>query len=186
MTRVYCISFLIFCLVCGGVIADDSWNSSEVSYNTSRDTSPEIIIEKDPPSNKSLSANYNGTLRVYIVEPISRWRDYGYTYYDYGFLGFAIYDTISMSYQSSFTDTIVWSGSARGYGDILEANIKIIAAVFNDSSVFKNSDPQDGLGPFNAYYADAVTGAYPGQIGVAGSNGTYSHSVLVEEGTATT
>lgn len=186
MTRAYLIAILILFLVCGGAMAESYWNSSEVSYNSTRDNSPDVIINKDIPTSKSVSANYNGTLRVYVVEPISRWRDFGYTNYDYGFLGFATYDTISMSYQSSFTDTIIWSGAARGYGDIMEANIKVIAAVFNDSAVFKNSDPQDGLGPFNAYYADAVTGAYPGQVGVDASDGNYSHSVLVEEGTATT
>ncbi|MEE9443161.1 MAG: hypothetical protein V3V99_10910 [candidate division Zixibacteria bacterium] len=186
MARTFIIAMFSFFLVCGGVIADDSRYASEVSYNETRDKSTEVLIAKDSPSKKSLSADYEGTLRVYIVEPISRWRDYNYTSYNYGFLGFAIFDTISMPYQSSLTDTIVWNGALRGYGDIFYANIKVVAAVFNDSGVFKNSDPQTGYGPFNAFYADAVTGAYPGQTGTDGPSGSYSHSVLVEEGTATT
>ncbi|MFH1699614.1 MAG: hypothetical protein ABIE07_03420 [Candidatus Zixiibacteriota bacterium] len=186
MTRVCCNAILILFLVCGGILADNSGYSSKEITITDGKINSEVNVHKDSPSKKSLSANYDATLRVYVIEPVSRWRDYNYSTYENGFLGFAFYDTLSIPYLGTFEETRVWSGSTHGYGDIAEDNIMVIAVISGNDGEFRLSYPGDGSGPFTAYFPDAVTGAHPGETGIAGGDGNYTHSVLFEEGTRTT
>ena len=60
---------------------------------------------------------YNGTLRTYIVEPISRWNNYDGDPYHFGLLDLMV-NEISVSDVHTVTKT--WDGAAKGFGDVSE------------------------------------------------------------------
>ena len=130
------------------------------------------------------SSSYNGHLRIYIVEPASRWDNNDRDPYHYGFLDFAYNDVISIDYQDTFTQTINWDASQAGFSNINENNIMAIAAVFNPEINKGYADPPMG-GKFDAHYVDAAAGAKPGESDSNTVNEDFTHTVFVEEGTAT-
>ncbi len=71
---------------------------------------------------------YNGLLRTYIVEPISRWNNDAGTPYHFGTL-----DLINrgISVDNTKTISMKWDGNTKGYGDISPQNIMVIVAAFN-------------------------------------------------------
>jgi thiol-disulfide isomerase/thioredoxin len=78
----------------------------------------------------------------------------------------------------------VWNGKDAGFGDVTKGNIMAIAAVFNPQANKGYADPPFG-NPFDAYYVDATAAAVPGSIGYNKVTSNFTHTVFVEEGTAT-
>ena len=76
------------------------------------------------------SLPYEGYLRIYIVEPESRWDNYDDEPYHYGFLDYAFNESISINYLETYEDTINWNGNQKGYGVIQEVKILVMAAIF--------------------------------------------------------
>jgi glutaredoxin len=80
---------------------------------------------------------YNGHLRLYIVEPESRWNDLQNNPYHYGALDIPIDRALSIHEQSiqplgdTYEISRTWHGALWGYGDITEDNIMVIAALFD-------------------------------------------------------
>lgn len=130
------------------------------------------------------SLPYEGYLRIYVVEPESRWDNFDGEPYHYGFLGYAFNETISIDYQDTYTNNINWNGNQEGYSDIEEENIMVIAAIFNPEISKAYARPPTS-GKFETHFTDAVAGVKPGEIKSNIVNENYTHSVLVEEGTAT-
>ena len=135
-------------------------------------------IEKVNNSNST----YNGHLRIYIVEPKSRWDNKDGDPYHYGFLDFAYNDKLSIEYQDTFTEIITWDGGQAGFSNIKENNIMVIAAVFNPEINKGYADPPMG-NKFDAHYVDAAAGAKPGETGSNIVNEDFTHTVFVEEAT---
>lgn len=87
---------------------------------------------------------YNGHLRVYIVEKESRWNDNGGHPYHFGVLDIPIDRSlpISQSQQQgqpsplggTYTFRKTWFGALYGFGDITQNNILVIASVFDPDS----------------------------------------------------
>ena len=79
------------------------------------------------PSFEQISSSnpYQGTLKIYIAEPVSRFNMYDGEPYHYGFLDFAYNNEISIDYEDTLEDTIVWDG------DVSENNVIVIASIFN-------------------------------------------------------
>jgi hypothetical protein len=121
---------------------------------------------------------YQGHLRLYVVEPTSRWNDNSGTPYHFGFLEFAYDNAILIDYLDTYTDTINWNG------DITEDNVMVIAAVFNPTGHQSYAYPPS-TNPFTAYYVDAAAAAIPGTTDYNTQNENYTHTVFIEEGTAT-
>jgi len=144
-----------------------SVGSSIINIQTSNDISP-----------------YTGHLRVYVVEPTSRWDNYDHRPYHYGFLDFAIDETLSIEYQDTYNTEITWSAQDAGYSGVSENNIIVIATVFNPESKKGYANPPF-QNSFNAYYVDAAAGAKPGETGENTVNEDFTHTVFVEEATAT-
>ena len=130
------------------------------------------------------SLPYEGYLRIYVVEPESRWDNFDGEPYHYGFLGYAFNQTISIDYQETYTNNIIWNGNQEGYSDVEEENIMVIAAIFNPEISKAYARPPTS-GKFETHFTDAVAGVKPGEIKSNIVNENYTHSVLVEEGTAT-
>lgn len=124
------------------------------------------------------SAPYTGRLRIYVTEPVSRWNMYNGQPYHYGFLGFAHNGAISIEPGDTYTNSITWNG------DVTEQNVMVIAVVFNSESHQGYANPPSG-NPFTAYYTDATAAAHPGETGYNVVNEDFTHSVFVEEATAT-
>ncbi|MCJ2513718.1 MAG: hypothetical protein LN408_04660 [Candidatus Thermoplasmatota archaeon] len=127
---------------------------------------------------------YEGYLRIYVVEPESRWDNFDGEPYHYGFLGFAFNDTLSIDYQETYSNNIIWNGNQEGYSDIEEDNIMVIAAIFNPEISKAYARPPTS-GKFETHFTDAVAGVKPGESKSNIVYENYTHSVLVEEGTAT-
>lgn len=98
--------------------------------------------------------DYNGRLRVYLTEKISRWSGPEGEPYHFGFYDFLINKEISVdgNTNSSFNVT-------RDISDLDPANLMVIAAVFNSEKNPTFSDPPYNKYPFDAYYADAADGS---------------------------
>lgn len=121
---------------------------------------------------------YEGHLRVYITEPTSRWNMQNGQPYHFGMLGFALDTQLSINYLGNYDNTFVWNG------DVTEQNALVMAAVF-DPDLYQGYAYPPSSNPFDAYYVDAAAAATPGNTGYSFKNSTVTHTVLVEEGTAT-
>ena len=140
------------------------------------------------PNSASPMAKSGYKLKVYIVEPVSRWMDNsGYYRWDFGFLDFLHDTTLSMGYLETFQQTRSWHGSDHGFLDtsIHEDNIMAIAVVFDTNIAGVNySDPPGGQAYF-IYNVLAAAGAKPGIPGYDTAWGGSTHTVFVEEASTT-
>ena len=127
---------------------------------------------------KTTSPGYTGHLRVYIVEPVSRWNNYDGEPYHYGFLGFAFNENISIEQESTFQESITWNG------EVTESNVLVIAVISNSHQNTGYANPPRRY-PFVAYYTDATAAATPGSTGYNTVTTNFTHTVFVEEATAT-
>ena len=59
------------------------------------------------------NTTYEGVLRIYIAEPVSRWNMYDGEPYHYGFLDFAYNNEILIDYEDTKEDTIIWDGDVE-------------------------------------------------------------------------
>jgi len=59
------------------------------------------IVATDEPAGKVNSTPYTGRLRVYVIEPVSRWMMNNGEPYHFGFLGFAFNGDISIDPQDT-------------------------------------------------------------------------------------
>jgi hypothetical protein len=133
-------------------------------------------------------APYFCQLKVYVVEPVSRYRDNAGHNYEFGFLDFAIDTALNLEYQVPFNKTVSWDPALNGIDDpIYSDNIKVIAVIFNHMEGFPQYSyivPGYPLGdPFTAYHADACAAAEPGETGYNEVAGGYTHTVFLEEAT---
>jgi len=140
---------------------DEKIDSRESSFSENMDSLP-----------------YEGRLIVYIVEPVSRWNMYNGQPYHYACVGFAFDDYLSVDYLDTFQDSIVWDG------DVTVDNVMVIAAVYNPD-IYQAYAYPPYQNPFDAHYVDAGAGAHPGETGYNTVNENFTHTVVVEEGTAT-
>jgi thiol-disulfide isomerase/thioredoxin len=137
-------------------------------YNSETEPVSPLITNKSIP--------YQGKLRIYIVEKESRWSDNSGTSYHFGFLDYAFDDKISIDYQETYNNKIMWKG------DISEDNVIVMAAIFNQQATLGYSNPAFEK-PFEAYAVDASTSATPGNIGYNTVSEDFTHTVFIEEAT---
>ena len=113
---------------------------------------------------------YNGRLKVYLTEIISRWNNYENKPYHFSFIDYTIDEDISVD---AYENTSV--SAYRDISDLDPDNLMLIAVVFNSDSVKKFSDPENDPPKysFNAFYADAanatrvvVGGNLPPAVGI--------------------
>lgn len=148
---------------------------------------PRLAFEPAPPLVELLAEtmghpNYQGRLRIYVAEPLSRWEAYDYQPYHYGFLDFALDIPLSLAYNESRADTIRWDGNAAGFNNLSANNLIVIAAIFNGAGYTAYS--YSGY-PFTAYNVDAAAAAKTDSQWSNTVNANYSHTVFIEEGTGT-
>jgi len=140
--------------------------------------------EPPPPAPGNDEAAYTGTVRVYLVEPLARWKDNTNQYYRYGFLDFPIVSDINMSDGDAIYLTSIWDASTTSIGYLVDWNIMAIGVVFSSQTVLTDARPPQGYW-FQARYADAAAAATPGEVGRSEASPPYTHPVFIEESTAT-
>lgn len=100
---------------------------------------------------------YEGLLRVYLTEKISRWNDYNGSKYRFGFLDYIIDNDVSINEKTSKDFPGAYDAT-----DLDPENLMIIAVIFNSESIQAYSNPPDvdpsDVTPFDAHYADACDG----------------------------
>lgn len=88
------------------------------------------------------TTDYQGHLRAYVVEPVSRWDDFDGNPYHFGVLGFAFDKDLAVSQHKqtgpddTYEFTTTWRGSLLGFGDITKDNIMVIITVSNQETGF--------------------------------------------------
>ncbi len=117
-------------------------------------------IDVDISIQNNESTSYSGHIRAYVVEIVSRWKDYASADYHHGFLDFAFNQDISIPAGETFTASTIWDGSSWNDPDLTMDNIMVILAVFNSEWHQGYSDPPSG-NPFDAYYVDETIAATP-------------------------
>ncbi len=149
-----------------------------------------VPVQETPALLSGDRATYTGTIRVFVTEKVGRWSDSQGKPFHNAFLSFALEEAISLNETDSMMWHLEWDGNdyddAEGdpYDDVVESNIKVIAAVFNSASYTGYSDPPSGY-PFTVHEVDAVAGAKCGGTGHNLTFGTFTHSVLVQDGGTT-
>jgi len=104
--------------------------------------------------------------------------------YHFGVIDIPCNEELLIPGQEQYEKIFTWDASAAGFADVTQDNIMVMAAVFNSEVHQGYAYPPSG-NPFDAYYVDAAAAATPGKIGYNFKNLTFSHTVFVEEGTAT-
>ncbi len=133
---------------------------------------------------KSSSAVYTGKIKVHIIEPDSRWIDYTGVHYDNAHLFYAVLANFTAPEAGIWDTTVTIDAASYGFPGVTVDNIGSAVAVFTDNDVLCDADPPNGNW-FNANYADASAMAYPGIKGENETKPGFTHSVFIEEGTAT-
>lgn len=148
---------------------------------------PTEIVTPEPSSNPDQGVSraiYDGATKIYIVEKDSRWADDSGKRYENAHLWFPLNTVISIPDLGVWDTTFVWSSLITGLTDLTPENLGAVGAVFTNTWELCDAYPPNGYW-YPAYYSDASATAYPGTPGVNIAEGIYTHSVLVEEGTAT-
>ncbi|RLF57920.1 MAG: hypothetical protein DRN27_06770 [Thermoplasmata archaeon] len=80
------------------------------------------------------STAYQGHVHVYITEIESRWDNYDGVPFNQALLSLQSDADITVNPSQTWNTNFVWDGDDYGYGDITSDNIKVIAAVFDQST----------------------------------------------------
>jgi hypothetical protein len=166
-----------------------------LSLSVSADTNPISVVRQPsstkPSVNSSNSADksvgrdaYTGTVRTYIVEPVSRWRDLEGHNYGHAFLDWGPGGTVNIADGTRWESSQTWNSVTAGIGTISSSNIEATTAVFTSTEVLADADPGAGY-YFLAHYCDAAASGIPGTPGHNETAAGFTHSVFVEEATAT-
>ncbi|MDG6219223.1 MAG: Ig-like domain-containing protein [Candidatus Thermoplasmatota archaeon] len=123
-------------------------------------------------------SDYRGLLKVYVIEPISRWNESWGSPYRFALLDFAYDSDIEVS--DSLTKEISWNPFFIGNVD--KDNIMVIAVLFNEHSEVRYSNPNNQQRKFDAYFTDASAAATPETIGYNRVTDEFTHTVFIEKG----
>jgi len=100
------------------------------------------------------SDSYNGRIRIYLTEKISKWSGPEGDPYHFGFLEYLIDKEISIKSNGNIT-----LQETKDISELDPENLMVIGVVFNSEKNQGYSDPPNNRFPFDAYYADAADGS---------------------------
>ena len=124
--------------------------------------------------------DYTGTLRIYMVEPVSRWTDGLGLAYHYGFLDFALETELDIKDLGSFEQVVNWNSVGSGFDRVDPTNMMAIAVIMNSDYVLRDAFPGFDYW-FHAHFVDAVASSSPGVPGNSIPSGGFTHRVFVEQ-----
>jgi hypothetical protein len=87
-------------------------------------------------------STYNGYIRVFISEIVSRYKTYYGNPYHHGFLDFAITGPITIGSGGTYLDSVTWNGNehcdlkGNCFGDIDPDNIQVVLVVYDINTMY--------------------------------------------------
>ncbi len=135
-----------------------------------------------PVADASLAA-FGGTLRLFVVEPNSRWVDNNGQPFRYAYMDMALDSAVTINDGQRIVLSRTWLASSSGFSGYQQNNIKVIAVLFEDDVHAGYSDPPTGA-PFSAYYVAATAAAMPGTCDSNNTSANSTHSAFIEEASA--
>ncbi|MDH4033470.1 MAG: hypothetical protein OEV80_06680, partial [candidate division Zixibacteria bacterium] len=84
--------------------------------------------------------DYSGTIRVFIVEPVSRWADGNGAAYGFGLLDFALVEDVEIKDYEAWEQTVVFNPGESGF-TVSPSNVMAQAVLFNADFIEKDSYP---------------------------------------------
>jgi hypothetical protein len=123
---------------------------------------------------------YQGTLRIFMSEPESRYTDLNNVPYAFGFLRFADVVGLNINTGEIYEHNVQWDASNAGFSGVDSDNIVAQAVCFDPTPHTNYSDPPSGA-PFFAYWADGAAMAAPGVPGQDFKSVDFTHTVFIEE-----
>lgn len=130
-------------------------------------------------------ADYNGTAKVYLVEPDSRWDFQTGEDIHQGLLDILESAPLSLSSGESASGSHIWDASAdAGYSGVGADNLEAIVTVFNATGHDEDAWPPYGYW-FTAHDADATVAVMAGEGAEHQTGPGFTHTVFIEEGSAT-
>jgi len=169
-------------VLAGAVLASQIENASRVDPARIDQSGPAIGKTMDADHRNPASGGYTGYVRLYVVEPISRWKDLTNRPFHYGFLGLAMDTAVFVQYLDTLRISKTWNGNLYGFGNITEGNIEVEAVVANVEGHLGTSGPG---AVFTAHYIDAAAAAGPGETDSSVVKPGYTHTVFIEDGSTT-
>lgn len=184
----WCPLFIIIPLI---IFATSALAVSDLNFSKARDIDPVIQTgQSDKTADNSTSmasptrTDADGHLIIYVIEPTGRWLDFGQVFPTYApkpfgnaVIAYPYDEDVYLS--ESFDLTFDWDGTAAGFGDITEGNIKVVAAYSQAEATPTYVSAFSCW--YNAHYIIAAADAYPGVPGSNYTDGDYTHTVLIEE-----
>ena len=174
----------LICLATWLLLSSVAFNQGITPVSIS-DDSPARIEKNLPKVTGSEDTYYQGKLRVYMVEPVSRWQDYQGSNFQFGFLAFALVTDVTISSSTPWQQTVTWNANQAGFGSVTENNIMAQAVLFNANGEVRDAVPPEGYW-FTMYPVDAAAAAMSGNPGSNRVSPGYTHTVFAEVGVTTT
>jgi hypothetical protein len=136
---------------------------------------PIVVNNQQPESNREIaSTHYQGYLRVFVAQPVSRFRNDLGDPHLHGVLGIPLDIQINLGYPDTLKGDIVYNDTGM-YSD----NIEVMTAAYEIAGHNAFSDPPSGS-PYTAHWVDASAVATPGNPGADLATPPYTHKVFVE------
>ncbi|UCD12868.1 MAG: PKD domain-containing protein [Thermoplasmatales archaeon] len=117
------------------------------------------------------ATQYNGHIRAFITEIISRYKTSEGDPFHFGFLGFAINENFSINASDVYISNAIWNGNnhedehGKDFGDISPHNLQVVTAIYNSSNGYvdetvveriANNPPYEPSDPYPANGSTAV------------------------------
>ncbi|MFH2049415.1 MAG: hypothetical protein ABIJ12_08205 [bacterium] len=176
LRRIICFIFIILLLCPGNLYSGANQNNNISIFPLDFSHNPNINITNPE--------DYIGWIRIFVVEPVSRWLDDQGNNYHYGFLDFALDSILILPDGSRSYTSFDWDASLSGFGNISGSNIMVVATMFNNTPHQSYSFPPS-YNPFTAYYSDACAAVVSGESDSNKTASGFTHTVLVEDGSST-
>ena len=149
--------------------------STSAENFTRAESQPTTVNNQQTNNIKDIEAHqYKGYLRLFVSQPVSRFKDYLGEPHLHGVLGIPVDIQITLNYPDTLRGELVYNDTGM-YTD----NIEAIGAVYEYAEHKNYSDPPSDY-PFQAHWTDAATVGTPGHPGVDKATPPYTHTVFVE------
>ncbi len=133
----------------------------------------------------SALADYSGTVKVYLVEPDSRWSFQSGEDIHQGLLDILESSSLTLSSGEAAAGYHTWDASSdAGYTGVAADNLQAITVVFNATGYDQDAWPPYGYW-FTAHDADAAVAVTAGEAAQHQTGAGFTHTVFIEEGSAT-
>ena len=139
-----------------------------------------LLVAGMAPAGVSDEDDYLANVRVFMVEPTSRWTDGLGNPYGFGFLDFALDSEVEIKEYDTWQQTTSWSAIAAGFSGTTPSNMMAIAVVFNHDSSLTDAFPGYGYW-FWAHYVDATAAATTTQPGDNTPVSGFTHTEFIEQ-----